>query len=56
MKDLEDYEKNITGQSKTFQQQMGENIRAVTDLTDRTKNALNELGLRINTIEKTWKR
>ncbi|MEK6972754.1 MAG: hypothetical protein AABW72_01815 [archaeon] len=52
MKDLEDYEKNITGQSKTFQQQMGENIRAVTDLTDRTKNALNELGLRINTIEK----
>ncbi|PIU21623.1 MAG: hypothetical protein COT15_01555 [Candidatus Diapherotrites archaeon CG08_land_8_20_14_0_20_34_12] len=52
MGDLEKYEKNVTGQSKTFQQQMGDNIKAVTDLTDRTKNALNELGLRINTIEK----
>lgn len=42
--DVKKYEKDITGQSKTFQEQMQENVRRVTELSDRTKNALNELG------------
>lgn len=42
--DVQQYERAITGQSKTFQEQIHDNIRRVTELSDRTKDALNELG------------
>ena len=49
--DIQKYEKAITGQSKSFQEQMGDNVRKVTELSDRVKDALNELGLQVNQLK-----
>jgi len=50
MEDVQKYEKAITGQSKSFQEQIGENMRKVTELSDRVKDALNELGEQVNQV------
>lgn len=50
MEDVQKYEKAITGQSKSFQEQIGENVRKVTELSDRVKDALNELGEQVNQV------
>ncbi len=42
--DLKDYEKDITGQSKTFQEQIKDNIGRINELNDRVRTKLNELG------------
>jgi predicted phage tail protein len=49
--DLKEYEKDITGQSKTFQEQIQENVTKVTELSDRVKVKLNELGEAVHTIQ-----
>lgn len=49
--DLKEYEKDITGQSKTFQEQINENIRKVNDLNDRVKGKLNELGEAVREVQ-----
>ena len=49
--DLKEYEKDITGQSKTFQEQINENIRQVNDLNQRVKGKLNELGEAVREVQ-----
>jgi len=49
--DLKEYEKDITGQSKTFQEQISSNIKRVNDLNDRVKNKLNELGEAVRQVQ-----
>ncbi|MFH1391312.1 MAG: hypothetical protein ABIH20_03315 [Candidatus Diapherotrites archaeon] len=49
--DLKEYEKDITGQSKTFQDQIGDNIQKVNDLNDRVKTKLNELGEAVRQVQ-----
>jgi hypothetical protein len=51
MEDVQKYEKAITGQSKSFQEQIGENMRKVTELSDRVKDALNELGTQVGQLK-----
>ncbi len=50
--DLQKYEKDITGQSKTFQEQIGETVKTVADLSDRVRDQLNALGAQVDTIQK----
>ena len=49
--DLQKYEKDITGQSKTFQEQIGETVKTVVDLSDRVRDQLNALGTQVDTIQ-----
>jgi len=49
--DLKEYEKDITGQSKTFQEQINENIRQVNELNQRVKGKLNELGEAVREVQ-----
>ena len=49
--DLQKYEKAITGQSKTFQEQIGETVKTVVDLSDRVRDQLNALGTQVDTIQ-----
>ncbi|MCR4368994.1 MAG: hypothetical protein NUV67_03755 [archaeon] len=49
--DLKEYEKDITGQSKTFQDQIQDNISKVNDLNDRVKVKLNELGEALRQVQ-----
>ncbi len=49
--DLKEYEKDITGQSKTFQEQINDNIRKVNELNERVKVKLNELGEAVRQVQ-----
>jgi len=49
--DLKEYEKDITGQSHTFQDQIQGNIQKVNDLNERVKTKLNELGEAVREIQ-----
>ena len=51
MQDVQKYEKAITGQSKSFQELIGDNVRKVTELSDRVKDALNELGEQVGQLK-----
>ncbi|HIH16979.1 MAG TPA: DUF2207 domain-containing protein [Candidatus Diapherotrites archaeon] len=42
--DLDRYEKDITGQSKTFQEQINETVASMAELNTRVREKLNELG------------
>jgi len=44
MDDVKKYERDITGQSKTFQDQINETVTKVAELSDRVRSKLNELG------------
>ena len=44
MDDLRKYEKDITGQSKTFQEQINETVSSMAELNTRVREKLNELG------------
>ncbi len=50
--DLKKYEKDITGQSKTFQEQINETVSQMADLNTRVKEKLNELGEKTAKVEK----
>ena len=49
--DLKQYEKDVTGQSKTFQEQIEETVKNVGSLSDRVKVKLNELGEAVRTVQ-----
>ncbi|PIN85371.1 MAG: hypothetical protein COV47_02420 [Candidatus Diapherotrites archaeon CG11_big_fil_rev_8_21_14_0_20_37_9] len=49
--DLRVYEKDITGQSQTFQEQIQQNINRVNDLNERVKVKLNELGEAVRDVQ-----
>lgn len=49
--DLKKYEKDITGQSKTFQEQIGETVSKMAELSERVKTKLNEQGDAIKQIQ-----
>ncbi len=49
--DLKQYEKDITGQSKTFQEQINETVKRISDLSERVKSKLNELGGAVRQIQ-----
>ena len=49
--DLKEYEKDITGQSQTFQEQIGGNIARVNELNERVKSKLNELGEAVRQVQ-----
>jgi len=49
--DLKEYEKDITGQSRTFQDQISENIQKVNELNERVKGKLNELGEAVREVQ-----
>ncbi len=44
MEDVKKYERDITGQSQTFQDQINDTVRRVAELSDRVRGKLNELG------------
>ncbi len=44
LEDLKKYEKDITGQSKTFQEQINETVSSMAELNTRVRDKLNELG------------
>ena len=50
--DIQKYEKDITGQSNTFQEQIGETVTKVAELSDRVRNQLNALGSQVDTVQK----
>lgn len=52
LNDVQKYEKQITGQSKTFQQQMQENMTRVAELSNRVIRKSNALGSRVAVVEK----
>ncbi len=47
LEDLQKYEKDITGQSKTFQEQINETVTGMADLNTRVRDKLNELGQQV---------
>ncbi|AJF60645.1 MAG: hypothetical protein QT03_C0001G1164 [archaeon GW2011_AR10] len=49
--DLRQYEKDVTGQSKTFEEQINETVHRVTDLSERVRVKLNELGEAVRTVQ-----
>ncbi len=49
--DLKEYEQDITGQSRTFQEQIRENVGRVNELSERVKIKLNELGDAVKAIQ-----
>ncbi|HZX19717.1 MAG TPA: hypothetical protein VFF13_01740 [archaeon] len=49
--DLKEYEKDITGQSTTFREQIKDNISKVNELNDRVKVKLNELGEAVRQVQ-----
>ncbi|MFH1224419.1 MAG: hypothetical protein V1676_01315 [Candidatus Diapherotrites archaeon] len=51
MADLKKYEKDITGQSKTFQEMINENVRRVAELSDRVREQLNNLGEAVQKVQ-----
>ena len=44
LEDLKRYEKDITGQSKTFQEQIHETVSSMAELNTRVREKLNDLG------------
>ena len=50
--DLQKYEKDITGQSKTFQEQIADTVKKVAELSDRIRSQLNALGKQVDTVQK----
>lgn len=48
--DLGKYEKQITGQSKTFQQEMSETVSTFAELSERVRGQMNELGARVEQV------
>ena len=49
--DMRQYEKDITGQSRTFQEQIEDNMKNAQFLGDREKVKLNELGEAVRTVQ-----
>lgn len=49
--DLKDYEKDITGHNQGFEQQVGQSMRHVTEVNDKVKGKLNELGEEVRQIQ-----
>jgi hypothetical protein len=49
--DLKEYEKYMENQSTMFQSQINDSVRKVTDLSDRVREKLNELGERLRQVE-----
>ena len=49
--DLKQYEKDITGQSKTFEEQINETVRRISELSERVKEKLNELGGAVRQVQ-----
>lgn len=49
--DLKEYEKDITGHGKIFEEQVSDNIRRSTDLNEKVKTKLNELGETVRQIQ-----
>ncbi len=49
--DLKQYERDITGQSKTFQEQIQSNMGKVNELNERVKVKLNELGEAVRDVQ-----
>ena len=52
MSDLQKYEKDITGQSKTFQEQIHDTVSKMASLSERVRNQLNALGAQVDTVQK----
>ncbi len=51
IEDIKKYEKEITGQSNTFQEQIHETVGKMAELSERVKNQLNELGEQVHQIQ-----
>lgn len=51
MADLKEYEKYTQNQSAMFQGQINDSVRKVTELSDRVREKLNELGERLRQVE-----
>jgi hypothetical protein len=49
--DLRQYEKDITGQSKTFQEQINETVARISELSERVRAKLNELGGAVKQVQ-----
>jgi len=44
MADLRQYERDVTGQSRTYQEQINDTVQRMADLSERVRGKLNELG------------
>jgi hypothetical protein len=49
--DLKEYEKDISGYNKTFQEKLDENVRKITDMNDKLKIKLNEMGENLRQVQ-----
>ncbi len=48
--EIDEYEKAITGQSKTFQEVINETVQKMAELSDRVKDKLNEQGIAVSQL------
>lgn len=51
MQDIKNYEKDITGQSKTFQEQINETVAKFSELSERVRTQLNALGQQVKQVQ-----
>ncbi len=51
MDDLKKYEKDITGQSQTFHEQINETVAKFTELSERVRAKLNDLGAQVQQVQ-----
>lgn len=51
IEDVQKYEKSITGQSKTFQEQIQDTVRKMAELSDRVRDKLNEQGIVLQKLQ-----
>ncbi|MEM4257104.1 MAG: hypothetical protein QXD98_01965 [Candidatus Diapherotrites archaeon] len=49
--DLKDYERDVTGHNKKFEDQVNQNIKYVVEVADKTKEKLNEMGEVVSQIQ-----
>jgi hypothetical protein len=49
--DLKEYEKDISGYNKTFQEKIEENVRKITEMNDKLKIKLNEMGENLRQVQ-----
>ena len=49
--DLKEYEKDVSGHNKAFQEKLDDNIRKVTEMNDKVKMKLNEMGEAVRQVQ-----
>ncbi|MCX8158370.1 MAG: hypothetical protein N3D73_01755 [Candidatus Diapherotrites archaeon] len=51
IRDVKQYEEELMGQSKHFQDQINDNVKKLSELSDRVRDKLNELGVAVKQVQ-----